>query len=110
MQAAYNYNSPAQLPAQLAGTPINHAMPSPAPSYRSPVPQPAVPNASYGYGPPQGGAFEMPAELPAETMLAAPAPVPLRSASTDVSSSSFALLARDLWGADSKLEEEKVPV
>jgi hypothetical protein len=110
MQAAYNYNSPAQLPAQLAGTPINPAMPSPAPSYRSPVPQPAVPNASYGYGPPQGGAFEMPAELPAETMLAAPAPVPLRSASTDVSSSSFALLARDLWGADSKLEEEKVPV
>ncbi|KAH7079171.1 hypothetical protein BKA63DRAFT_507864 [Paraphoma chrysanthemicola] len=109
-QAAYNYMTPAELPAQLAGNPIHSAMTSPAPSYRSPVPQPAVPNAGYGYGPPQGGAIEMLAELPAETMLAAPAPVPIRSTSTDVSSSSLALLARDLWGADSKLEEEKVPV
>lgn len=50
------------------------------------------------------------AELPGETLLAVPAPVPVQSVSMDVSSSSLALLARDLWGADSKLEEEKVSV
>jgi hypothetical protein len=120
VQAAYNYPSPAQLPAQLAGNPIAPVMPSPAPSYSSPVPQNAIPHAPYGYAPPQGGAVEMLAELPAEipmvALAPAPAPapvpvsVPVQPMSMDVSSSSFALLARDLWGADSKIEEEKVSI
>jgi hypothetical protein len=108
VQAAYNYNSPSQYPAHLAGHPT--PLQSPAPSYTSPVAQPATPHTPYGYGPPQGGAVEMLAELPGETLLAAPAPVLVRSVSTEVSSSSLALLARDLWGADSTLEEEKVTV
>jgi hypothetical protein len=107
-QAVYKYNSPTELPAQLVGHPT--PMQSPAPSYTSPVQQHVMPNMPYGYGPPQGGAVEMLAELPGETLLAAPAPVPVRSVSTDVSSSSLALLARDLWSADSALEEEKVSV
>jgi hypothetical protein len=112
----YNYNSPAQLPAQLAGTPIASPMPSPAPSYASPAPSyasPAPHNAlPYGYAPPQGGAVEMPAELPGGTLLAAPAAAPIPVVSTDVSlsSSSVARLARDLWGADAVLEEEEVAV
>jgi hypothetical protein len=120
VQAAYNYPSPAQLPAQLAGNPVAPVMPSPAPSYSNPVPQNAMPHAPYGYGPPQSGAIEMLAELPAEIPMATLAPaqvpapvalsVPVQPVSTDVSSSSFALLARDLWGADSDLEEEKVHV
>jgi hypothetical protein len=67
-----------------------------------------MPHAPYGYGPPQGGAVEMLAELPGDTMVVAPVPASPPSMSTDVSSSSHALLARDLWSADSKLEEEKV--
>jgi hypothetical protein len=67
-----------------------------------------MPHVPYGYGSPQDGAIEMLAELPGETLVAAPVPVPTPSTSIDVSSLSFALLARDLWGADSKLEEEKV--
>jgi len=104
VQTMYN-TTPTQLPAQLDGNPIRHGVPSPAPTYTSPVPQNVLP---YGYGPPQGGAVEMPAELPGETLLAAAAPVPIQNVSMDVSSSSLALLARDLWGADSRLEEEKV--
>lgn len=110
VQAVYNYPSPAQLPAQLAANPS----PSPGlpPGYTSPVAPNAVPNHPYGgyTGLPQGGAVEMLAELPGQTLVAGPTPVPVRSMSTDVSSSSFALLARDLWGADSKTEEEKLSV
>lgn len=107
-QAAYHYNSPAGPPAQLASNPIRPSMPSsPAPTYTSPVPHNVLPNGQYGYGLPQGGAVEMPAELPGETLMVAAAPVPVRSISTDVSSSSVARLARDLWGADSQLEEEE---
>jgi hypothetical protein len=100
VQAAYNYNynSPVQQPA----TPYS------PPGYPSPISQNAVPNDAYTYRPPQ--AVEMPAELPGGTLLAAPVSVPMRSTSTDVSSSSFALLARDLWSADSNIEEEKVVV
>ena len=39
----------------------------------------------------------MPAELPGEALLSAPTPVPVRSASTEVSSS-HVLLAKELWG------------
>lgn len=93
----YNYNSPVQQPVS----------PYPAQAYPSPVSPNAVPNDSrYTYRPPQ--AVEMPVELPGETLLAAPVSVPVRSGSTDVSSSSLALLARDLWSADSNAEEEKV--
>jgi hypothetical protein len=84
-------------------------------SYTSPVPQNAMPSVPYGYGPPQGGAVEMLAELPGETPVAAPVPVPAPPPppppppmSTDVSSLSIRLLARDLWGADSQVEEAKV--
>jgi len=104
IQAAYNYSSPATAHAHLAGHPTGSAMSSPAPAYTSPVSYNAVPNGQYGYAPPQGGAVEMPAELPAETWMA---PVQGRSISTDVSFSSVANLARDLWGADSRLEEEE---
>jgi hypothetical protein len=118
-QSAYNYNSPSHLPAQLANNPAIPGMPSPAVSYSNPIPSPAIsytspvpqnamPHAPYGYGPPQGGAVEMLAELPGDTMVVAPVPASPPSMSTDVSSSSHALLARDLWSADSKLEEEKV--
>jgi hypothetical protein len=69
-----------------------------------------MPHAPYGYGPAQGGAVEMLAELPGDTTVVAPVPVPPPSMSADVSSSSHALLARDLWSADSNLEEEKVSV
>jgi hypothetical protein len=109
-QAAYNYGSPAGLPAQPVRNSIAPAMPSPAPTYTSPVPHNVLPNGRYGYGLPQGGAVEMPAELPGETLMVTAAPVPVQSISTDVSSSSVARLARDLWGADSRLEEEKVDV
>jgi hypothetical protein len=108
VQVAYNYNSPAELPAQLATNYTTPAIPSPAISYTSPVPQNAMPHAPLGYGPPQGGAVEMLAELPGETLVAAPVPVPQAPMSTDVSSLSFTILARDLWGADSQSEEEKV--
>lgn len=126
VQSAYNYHSPAQHAAHLAGhhlasvmpspapsyhSPVpHHTMPSPALSYHSPVPQHAMPIASCGYGPPQPAPVELPAELPGATLLAGPVPVPTPSTSTDVSSSSLALLARDLWGADSKLEEEKISI
>jgi hypothetical protein len=118
---AVSYSNPMPSPAisytsttlGMASPAISHTSPvpgmaSPAISYTSPVPQNAMPHAPYGYGPPQGGAVEMLAELPGDTMVAAPVPVPPPSMSTDVSSSSHALLARDLWSADSKLEEEKV--
>jgi hypothetical protein len=108
VQVAYNYNSPAELPAQLATNYTTPAMPSPAISYTSPMPQNAIPFVPHGYGPPQGGAIEMLAELPGETPMAAPVPVPPPPMSTDVSSLSFTILARDLWGADSQSEEEKV--
>ena len=77
------------------------------------MPQHAMPNAPYGYAAPPVAAVEMPAELPGDMLTAGPTPVPVPVAqplSMDVSSSSFTLLARDLWGADSKLEEEKVAV
>lgn len=67
-------------------------------------------NTYGGYTQPQGGAVQTPVELPAETLMAPTTPVPIRSVSTDVSSSSFALLARDLWGADTKIEKEEVSV
>jgi hypothetical protein len=129
VQVAFNHSSPAQYPAHLAGyhngsampspapsyhSPVpQHAMPSPAPSYHSPVPQHTMPNVPYGYGgppqpQPQPAAVELPAELPGNTLLAGSAPVPARPTPTEVSSSSMALLARDLWSADSKPEEEKV--
>jgi hypothetical protein len=135
-QPAYNYHSPAQHAAHLAGyhsssgmpspapsyhSPVpQHAMPSPAPSYHSPVPQYATPTASYGYGPPPPQPppaelpaeyiAELPAELPGNAQLADHGSTTTPSTSTEVSSSSFANLARDLWGADSKLEEEKVSI
>ncbi|KAH7402542.1 hypothetical protein BKA66DRAFT_449010 [Pyrenochaeta sp. MPI-SDFR-AT-0127] len=58
---------------------------TPLPLYTSPVPQNAEPVTVYGYRAPQGGAIEMPAELPGEALLSAPAPVPvpMRSASTE---------------------------
>lgn len=108
-QAPYNYGSAAQMPVQPAGH--RSVMQSPAPSYTSPVPHNAMPNSQYGYAiPPQHGAVEMPAELPGETLIAAAAPVPTRSISTDVSFLSAVRLARDLWGADSNVEEEEVAV
>jgi hypothetical protein len=132
MQPTYNYHSPAQHAAHLASyhssssmpspapsyhSPVpQHAMPSPAPSYHSPVPQYAMPTASYSHGPPpaQPAPVELPveyiAELPGDAMLTSPAPGTAPTSSTEVSSSSFANLARDLWGADSKLEEEKVSI
>lgn len=48
--------------------------------------------------------MEILAELPGDTMVAAS--LPSQALPMDVSSSSFALLARDLWGADAKIEEE----
>jgi hypothetical protein len=126
--AAYSYNSPSLYPAQLAHNQMGSTMPSPAPSYsspvsqhamphtpsyNSPVSQNAMPHAPYGYAPPPVAAVEMPAELPGDMLVAGPTPVPVpvtQPLSMDVSSSSIALLARDLWGADSKIEEEKVVV
>ncbi|KAL5119535.1 hypothetical protein ACEQ8H_002600 [Pleosporales sp. CAS-2024a] len=124
------YNSPAQYSANLAGHHVGPAMPSPAPSYHSPVPQyvmpspapsyhsPALhhstPNTPYGYGhgAPLAAAVEMPppAELPGDTILPIPASVPAQAQPREVSSSSMALLARDLWSADSMTEEEKTSV
>ncbi|OAL05889.1 hypothetical protein IQ06DRAFT_210842 [Phaeosphaeriaceae sp. SRC1lsM3a] len=103
-QAPNNYNSPHIMPAQLDGTPVGSTFTSPAPSYSSPVPQHALLQGNYGYAPPQGGAMEILAELPGDTMVAAS--LPSQALPMDVSSSSFALLARDLWGADAKIEEE----
>lgn len=70
---------------------------TPLPLYTSPIAQHAEPVTAYGYRAPQGGAIEMLAELPGEALLSAPTPVPVRSASTEVSSSQV-LLARELWG------------
>ncbi|KAF1913898.1 hypothetical protein BDU57DRAFT_558835 [Ampelomyces quisqualis] len=126
--AAYNYNSPSLYPVQLAHNPMASAVPSPAPSYSSPVSQHVMPHtpsysspksqhvtprAPYSYGPPPVAAVEMPAELPGDTPATGPTPVPVpivQPLSVGVSSSSIALLARDLWGADSNIEEEKVAV
>lgn len=112
-QMAYNYNPQASLPAQLDGNPIGQSMPSPAPSYSSPIHRKAVPKATYNHGSPPGGAVELPAELPVvialrETVVDPGGLVPIQSVSSDVSSSSAVLLARDLWSADAKVEEEKV--
>jgi hypothetical protein len=96
VQARYHFPSPIHQPV------VPHS-----PSYNSPVSPHAVPNNTYGYRPPE--AVELPAELPA-TMFTAPTPVPIRSTSTDVSTSSIALLARDLWSADFTLEEEEIAV
>ncbi len=110
-QSFYNPNNPP--PQELASYPMTgQTTPnSPLPLYTSPAFQPAAPVTAYGYSAPQGGAIEMPAELPGDAMLAAsaPAPVPVRSISTEVSLS-HELLARELWGADSLKEEEKVPI
>jgi hypothetical protein len=103
---AMSYSSPA-LGIASPASPVP-VMPSPAISYTSPVPQNVMPHSPYDYGPPQGGAIEMLAELPGETLVAAPVPVSEPSMSTDVSYSSHALLARDLWSTDSKSEKEKV--
>lgn len=113
---AYNYPQQYQeLPAQVPTHPMpSPGLPSPGlpPGYSSPVAPPhAMPVNTYGgYTQPQGGAVQTPVELPAETLMAPTTPVPIRSVSTDVSSSSFALLARDLWGADTKIEKEEVSV
>jgi hypothetical protein len=102
VQATYNYNSLAQIPA------VPHQGHGVPPVYNSPAPLHAVPNDPYGYRQPE--VVELLAELPGATILTAPAPVPMRSMSTDVSTSSFELLARDLSGADFNPEEEKVAV
>ena len=134
VQAAYNHNSPAQYSAHLAGyhngsgmpspapsyhSPVaQHAMPSPAPSYHSPVPQHMMPNLPQWSAPPQPPPVELPASLPAELPVelpgdfsqAGPSSMPPQKTTTEVSRSSMALLARDLWGADDKLEKEEVAV
>lgn len=79
-QPLYPANSqqlPPMSPPLTPGTPL--------PLYTSPMMHNAVPTAAYGYMAPQGGAIEMPAELPANVLLSAPTPVLARSASTEVS-------------------------
>ncbi|KAF1842372.1 uncharacterized protein K460DRAFT_370340 [Cucurbitaria berberidis CBS 394.84] len=72
-------NSPPPFPS---ANPLSPPL-TPLPLYTSPVPQNAMPVPVYGYRAPQGGAIEMPAELPGQVPLSAPAPVPVRSGSTD---------------------------
>lgn len=93
-QPYYN-NVPPAPAANVMSPPLTPN--SPLPLYTSPVAQNAVPVTAYGYRAPVGGAIEMPAELPGEVMLSAPAPVPVRSISTEVSDS-HVRLARELWG------------
>ncbi|KAH3972476.1 hypothetical protein HBH70_001910 [Parastagonospora nodorum] len=107
VQVAYNQNSPAQYPAHLAGyhnvsgmpspapsyhSPVpQHAMPSPAPSYHSPVPQHMIPNSPQWSGPPQPPPVELPAslpvdlpaELPGDFSPADPASVPSQKTATE---------------------------
>jgi len=81
-QAAYNYPVPAHSPAQQPAHPVHS--PGLPPGYTSPVHTPATPISPYGgYIVPNGGAVEMPAEMPGATLMAAATPVPVRSASTD---------------------------
>lgn len=91
------------MPAQLDGTPVHSSFSSPAPSYHSPVPQHALPQGNRVY-PPQSGAVEILAELPGDAVVAGT--LPSQALPMDVSNSSFTLLARDLWGADVRTEEE----
>jgi hypothetical protein len=87
-QAAYYHNG---FVAELPSAPA-HVLPmSPPLTPNTPstgYPSPALPNIApsnpYGYQPPQQGAIEMPAELPG-TLLQPPAPVPVRTSSTEVS-------------------------
>lgn len=90
-QAAYYYND---VVAELSPTPA-HVLPMsppltprvPSTGYPSPALLQAAPNNPSAYRPPLQGAIEMPVELPGSTILAAPAPVSTRSASTEVGSS-----------------------
>ncbi|KAF3040323.1 hypothetical protein E8E12_008384 [Didymella heteroderae] len=86
-QAAYYYNNAiAEIPSVPA-----HAFPmsppltpsTPSTGYPSPAPQQAAPDNSFGYRPRPQWAIEMPVELPGDTTLATPAPVPVRTVSTE---------------------------
>jgi hypothetical protein len=89
VEAMYKH-SPSQAPVQLDGNPIAYGVPSPVPSHTSPIPQTAMP---YKYESSQGGAVEMPAELPGGALLAAPVSVPVQNVTAEVSSSSLVLLS-----------------
>lgn len=87
-QAAYYYNNAvAELPSVPA-----HVLPmsppltpnTPSTGYPSPALQQAAPNDPYAYRPPLQRAVEMPVELPGNATLAALAPVPARTISTEV--------------------------
>lgn len=96
------------MPAQLDGTPVPSSFSSPAPSYHSPVPLHALPQGNHVYPAPLGGAVEILAELPGDSMVAAS--LHSQALPMDVSNLSFTLLARDLWGADATIEEETFAV
>jgi hypothetical protein len=90
-QAAYYYSNVVVKPPSAP----NHILPmsppltpnTPSTGYPSPAPLHAAPNNSKAYQPPLQGAVEMPVELPGNTTLAVPAPVPNQSISTEVSNS-----------------------
>lgn len=91
-QAAYYYNNNnnfiAELPPVSTQTvPMSPPLTPNTPSmgYPSPALQNVLPNNPYASQPPLQGAIELPAELPGNMMLAAPAPVPTRTTSTEVS-------------------------
>lgn len=91
-QAAYYCNNfVAELPpAPAQNFPMSPPLTPNTPStgYPSPALPNLAPNNPYAYRPPMQGAIEMPVELPGHTMLAAPAPAPTRSISTEVHSQS----------------------
>lgn len=91
-QAAYYYNSSVAVELPSATHHMFLASPSLTPNtplrtHPSPALSQAAPNNPYAYHPPSHGAVEMLVELPDNSYLAAPAPmpVPTRSISTEVS-------------------------
>lgn len=93
-QAAYYYNNNnnnsfiAELPpASTQIVPMSPPLTPNTPSigYPSPALQTVLPNNPHASQPPLQGAIELPAELPGHMTLTAPAPLPTRTTSTEVS-------------------------